>query len=110
MPAPISSITAAPSGIASGGPAASGETALRQQFDAAVAGTFYRQMMQSLRKMHDKPAYFHGGQAEEMFRNQLDQQVADDLAARHGQAFSEPLFEAFAARLRAHALRSDQSV
>lgn len=76
------------------------EANLRKHFDAAVAGTFYRQMLQSMRKLHDKPAYFHGGQAEEMFRNQIDEQVADDLASRHGKAFTDPLFESFAARLR----------
>lgn len=76
------------------------EATLRKHFDAAVAGTFYRQMLQSLRKLHDKPAYFHGGQAEDMFRNQIDEQVADDLAARHGRAFTDPLFESFASRLR----------
>ena len=73
---------------------------LRETFQDFVAGTFYAQMLKSLRKTHGKPAYFHGGQAEEVFQGQLDQQVAEDLARSAGGAFADPLFEAFEQRLR----------
>lgn len=77
------------------------DSSVRDAFQKFVAGTFYKQMLKSMRKMHDKPAYFHGGQAEEMFQGQMDQQVAEDLSIKHGAALTEPLFQAFTAKLRA---------
>jgi len=70
-----------------------GTDEIRKQFQNAVAGTFYRQMMKSLRSTTGKPAYLHGGQAEEIFRGQLDEIMADQLAAGSGQIFSDRLFE-----------------
>lgn len=70
-----------------------GTDEIRKQFQNAVAGTFYRQMMKSLRSTTGKPAYLHGGQAEEIFRGQLDEIMADQLAAGSGQVFSDRLFE-----------------
>jgi Rod binding domain-containing protein len=60
-----------------------------------VAGTFYKQMLKSLRSTVDKAEYFHGGRAEEVFEAQLDQQVAEDLAARQGGVFADKLYDAF---------------
>jgi Rod binding domain-containing protein len=68
---------------------------LRQAFQEFVAGTFYRQMLSAMRKTHGEAAYLHGGQAERIFQGQLDQQVAEDMAQRHGAALSGSLFEAF---------------
>src|SRR5690606_5744113 len=59
----------------------------KEAFQDFVAGTFYAQMLKSMHKSHGKPAYFHGGQAEDIFRSQLDQQIADTMARQHGQAF-----------------------
>lgn len=70
-----------------------GTDEIRKQFQNAIAGTFYRQMMKSLRSTTGKPAYLHGGQAEEIFRGQLDEIMADQLAAGSGQVFSDRLFE-----------------
>lgn len=74
---------------------------LRQTFQDFVAGTFYQQMLRTLRKTQGEPAYFHGGQAEQIFQGQLDQQIAEELARDHGAAFAEPLFNSFASRFRA---------
>jgi Rod binding domain-containing protein len=68
---------------------------VKEKFQEFVAGTFYSQMLKSLHKTHDKPAYFHGGQTEEIFQSHLDQQVASDLAKNNGAGFSDSLFEAF---------------
>jgi len=73
---------------------------VKEAFQDFVAGTLFKEMFKSLRKTHDKPAYFHGGQAEEMFQGQLDQQVAEDLARQHGGAFADPLFDAFTQQQR----------
>jgi Rod binding domain-containing protein len=72
---------------------------LRTAFQDFTAGTVFKQMLKSLRKLHAEPAYFHGGQAEETFRNLLDERVAEDLATSHGRAISEPLFQAFQHRV-----------
>ncbi len=87
-----------PAGLA--GPATGPSPELRQTFQDFVAGTFYQQMLQTLRKTQSQAAYFHGGQAEQIFQGQLDQQIAEDLARDHGAAFAEPLFNNFAARFR----------
>ena len=60
----------------------------REAFQAFVAGTFYKQMLSSLRSTVHKSEMFHGGRAEEVFQGQLDQQVAEDLAASPAMASS----------------------
>lgn len=92
----IGSVTA-PAAKQKGGP---GEAELRRTFQKFVAGTFYKQMLKSLRKMHGKPAYFHGGQAEEIFQAQMDQQVAEDLAESRGDALAAPFYESFAQQVK----------
>ncbi|HEX6985999.1 MAG TPA: hypothetical protein VF170_11515 [Planctomycetaceae bacterium] len=74
---------------------------LKKVFHEFAAGTFYREMLGALRKSHSKPAYFDGGQAERIFRAELDRRIADDLAARHGDAFAGPLYETFSQQLLA---------
>ena len=77
------------------------EGELKKVFTEFAAGTFYREMLSALRKSHNKPAYFDGGQAEQIFRAEMDRHIADDLAARHGDAFAGPLFENFSQQLLA---------
>jgi Rod binding domain-containing protein len=73
----------------------SDKTDLKTNFQDFVAGTFYKEMLKSLNKMHGKPAYLDGGQAEKMFQGQLDQQMAENLARSHGSQFSDGLYQAF---------------
>ena len=80
---------------------------LRQAFQDFAAGTFYKEMFKALRRTHDKPAYFHGGMAEDIFQDHLDQQVAEHLASDHGDALAGPLFAAFAQRLGAASAAHD---
>ncbi|MFQ5732943.1 MAG: rod-binding protein [Planctomycetaceae bacterium] len=75
-------------------------TELRDAFQKFVAGTFYKQMFKAMRKTVGKSAYFHGGQAEEIFRSQMDQEVAEQLAEQRGNSFSETLFRSFARNLK----------
>jgi Rod binding domain-containing protein len=78
-----------------------GKGDLKSNFQDFVAGTFYKEMLKSLNKMHGKPAYLDGGQAEKIFRGQLDQQMAEDLAKTHGSQFSDSLFQDFLNHKRA---------
>lgn len=68
---------------------------VREKFQDFAAGTFYKEMLKSLRSGQKHSKYFYGGQAEEIFRGQLDQQIAEDMAHQHGGAFADPLFEAY---------------
>ncbi|VAX39121.1 hypothetical protein MNBD_PLANCTO02-1535 [hydrothermal vent metagenome] len=76
------------------------ELTAQDAFQGFVAGTFYKMMLKSLRSAEQKPAYFHGGRAEDIFRGQLDQTISEDLAKEHGSAFSDPLFQVFTQQIR----------
>lgn len=66
---------------------------LKQVFSQFVGESFYGMMLKSMRRTLGEPAYFHGGQAEEMFRSRLDQQVAEDLAGSPNNNLADSLFE-----------------
>jgi Rod binding domain-containing protein len=74
---------------------------LKSNFQDFVAGTFYKEMLKSLHKMHGKSAYFDGGQAEKIFQGQLDQQTAENLAHSRGSQLSDGLYQAFLQHQRA---------
>ena len=66
---------------------------LREQFTQFVGEAFYGQMLKAMRSTVGKPAYFHGGRAEEVFQGQLDQQMSEHLTEASASKFAEPLFE-----------------
>ena len=68
---------------------------LRDAFSNFVGQTFYSQMLGSMRKTVEKPAYFHGGRGEEMFQGQLDQILAEDMTKASSDQFTGPMFELF---------------
>ena len=72
---------------------------LKSTFQQFVGETFFQMMLKSMRKTHGKPAYLHGGQAEEIFQSQLDQEMAGSLANTAGSAFSNDLYELFRLQL-----------
>jgi hypothetical protein len=65
----------------------------REAFDDFVGQTFYTQLLSQMRKTVDKPAYFHGGQGEEIFQGQLDQVLAEELSDATADQFSGPMFD-----------------
>ena len=68
---------------------------LRRAFDSFVGETFYGQMLKSMRKTVGKPAYFHGGRAEEVFQGQLDQILAEEMTEASASTFTGPMYELF---------------
>jgi hypothetical protein len=52
-------------------------------------------MMSAMRKTVDKPAYFHGGRAEEVFQNQLDQVLSERMTKASADEFANPMYELF---------------
>lgn len=73
-----------------------GETA--EAFQGFVGETFFGMMLKSLRQTSKEVAYIDGGQAEKMFRQQLDQHIAEHLTETHGRDLAAPLFEQFESR------------
>ncbi len=68
---------------------------LRDAFQSFVGETLFGQMLKAARKTQRKPAYFHGGRAEETFQQQLDQVLAEKFAKSNGAAYSNAMFELF---------------
>ncbi|HEX6963675.1 MAG TPA: rod-binding protein [Lacipirellula sp.] len=65
---------------------------LQDAYRDFVGKTFYGQMLKSMRSTLGKPAYFHGGQTEEVFRSQLDQHLADHMTTASAKQFADPMF------------------
>jgi hypothetical protein len=68
---------------------------LRETFDQFVGQTLFGQMLESMRKTVGKPAYFHGGRAEEIFSRQLDQVLGEKIASASAETLTGPMFELF---------------
>ncbi|MHB0959131.1 MAG: rod-binding protein [Pirellulaceae bacterium] len=71
------------------------EKALHKAFQDFVGQTFYSQLLSAMRKSVDKPAYLHGGRAEEVFQNQLDQVLSEKLSDATAETFTEPMYQLF---------------
>jgi peptidoglycan hydrolase FlgJ len=68
---------------------------LRQTFDTFVGEALFAQTLKSMRQTVGKAAYFHGGQAEEIFQQQLDQVLATKLSEASSDKLTGPMFELF---------------
>ena len=68
------------------------DAALEAAFTDFVGQTFYGQMLHAMRSSLGKPAYVHGGQAEEIFQTQLDQILAKKMSDQSGAQFAKPMF------------------
>lgn len=79
-------------------PPADSDARLRKAFNSFVGQVFFGQLLRAMRKTVGKPAYLHGGRAEEIFQQQLDQILGEKLAEVSGEKFSEPMFELFKLR------------
>jgi flagellar protein FlgJ len=75
-----------------------GDSEVRKRFDEFVGQTFFSQLISQMRKTVDKPAYFDGGRAEEIFQGQLDQMLTEKMTQASGDRFSGPMFERFMGR------------
>jgi Rod binding domain-containing protein len=65
---------------------------LQSAYREFVGKTFFGQLLKSMRQTVGKPAYFHGGQTEEVFRSQLDEQLADHMTTASAAQFADPMF------------------
>jgi hypothetical protein len=69
--------------------------ALRKAFDEFVGETFYGQMIKAMRKSQGQVAYFGGGQAEEIFTQQLDQALTKKMTHIGANKLSGPMYQLF---------------
>ncbi len=86
----------AQAGVGAGGD----ETEIRQVFRQFVGETLFGQMLRSMRKTLGKPAYFHGGRAEEVFQAQLDVAIAEKLSRVAAEHYADPMLDLFSLKRR----------
>ncbi|QDT66131.1 hypothetical protein [Calycomorphotria hydatis] len=70
-----------------------------EAFRDFAAGTMFGNMLKALHKSHTKPAYFHGGQAEDVFRAELDRTIGKQLAETHGDDLIRNMSKSFSNQL-----------
>ena len=71
------------------------DSKLKETFNQFVGETFFTQLIKSMRSSLGKPAYFHGGRAEEVFQGQLDQMLSEQIAESSSEQIAAPMFELF---------------
>jgi len=74
---------------------AGGTDPLREAFDDFVGQTLFGQMLASMRSTVGKPAYFHGGRAEEIFSEQLDRVLVENLSDASASTITDPMYRLF---------------
>ena len=74
---------------------------LREAFTDFVGQTLFGSMLASMRKTVGKPAYMHGGQTEEVFQQQMDQYIVEDLTESSADTIAGPMFDLFNMQRRA---------
>ncbi|HET6424234.1 MAG TPA: rod-binding protein [Planctomycetaceae bacterium] len=82
---------------------------LQPTFQKAFAGMLFGQMLKAMRATVGKPAYLHGGQAEEMFQQQLDQTIVESLSTTHGGDYVGELYDQFRRQMNLPAESSQTS-
>ena len=65
---------------------------VKETYQQFVGEVFFGQLLKSMRSTQGKPAYFHGGQAEEVFRSQLDQTLAEQMTKSSADKIADPMF------------------
>lgn len=81
--------------------AASKPSEMQEAFTEFVGQTLFGSMLASMRKTVGKPAYMHGGRTEEVFQQQLDQKIVEDLTDASADTIAGPMFELFNLQRRA---------
>ena len=94
----VGSRGSAEEGRASKGSGPDDDPKLREAFDSFVGQAFFGQMLKALRSTQGQSAYFHGGQAEEIFRGQLDQLLVERMSQAKGGELTSGMYELFTLR------------
>lgn len=70
----------------------------REAFRDFVGQTLFGQMLSSMRSTVGTPAYFHGGRTEEIFQQQMDQILVEDITEASADTIADPMYELFSLR------------
>ena len=70
----------------------------KEAFQQFVGETFYGMMLKQMRQSVEQGPYFHGGQGEAIFQQQLDQVLVERMSAASADTFSEPMYALFMGR------------
>ena len=65
----------------------------REKFTSVMGEMIFGQLLKAMRRTFGKSAYFHGGRAEEIFTQQLDQVLAEKISESSGDRFVGPMYE-----------------
>ncbi|QDS95575.1 hypothetical protein FF011L_43730 [Roseimaritima multifibrata] len=71
---------------------------MKDAFRQFVGETMFGQMLASMRETVTKPAYFHGGQTEEIFQKQLDQVLVEEMTEASADQIADPMYDLFTLR------------
>lgn len=66
---------------------------VKKTFTSVFGEMLYFEMLKGMRKTLDKPAYFNGGPAEDIFTQQLDQILSQKMAETSGESLLGRTFE-----------------
>lgn len=80
-------------GIASAAEQLDSAKEVQDTFRKFVGEAFFGQMMKAMRSTQGKPAYFHGGHAEEVFQSQLDQVLSEHMTEASADKIADPMFK-----------------
>lgn len=69
-----------------------GAKEVRDTFRQFVGEAFFGQMLKAMRSTQKKPAYMHGGRAEEVFQGQLDQVLSEKMTEASADKIADPMF------------------
>ncbi len=72
-----------------------GSEELQEAFQDFVGQTLFGSMLASMRKTLEKPAYMHGGRAEEVFQQQMDQHLVENITSASASSIAGPMFDLF---------------
>ncbi|MCG8649238.1 MAG: rod-binding protein [Pirellulales bacterium] len=73
---------------------------LKEKFTEFVGQTLFGSMLASMRKTVGKPAYMHGGRTEEVFQQQLDQKIVEELTEASADSIAQPMYDLFTMQRR----------
>ena len=71
------------------------DSELREAFQDFVGKTLFGSLLSSMRKTVGKTPYLHGGRTEEVFQQQLDEHIVDDLTEASADTLADPMYELF---------------
>ncbi|MDR1290324.1 MAG: rod-binding protein [Planctomycetaceae bacterium] len=71
------------------------EIQFRELFHKFIGQVLFGQMLKSMRATQEKNPYFHGGRAEEIFQDELDNILVEQITKSTTKNLSDPMYNQF---------------